>query len=387
LENGAEISGATGESYSNTVGKPAGTYVYVRMAYTAACGWQNSNAFIVYVTGPVAAPASPSANSRCGNGTVTFSASVPGGITIDWYNASSGGAIVSGGTGVTSISPALTQTTTYYAQARNTTTNCVSAARTAVTATINAVPTITRTGGDASQTVTQNTAITAITYTASNATGIALSSGSSFPTGVSGNANGLVYTISGTPSAAGTFNYSVTASHTNGCSSAASSGTITVTALATDFYSSNTWSYGGYTWSDRVVAKPSGCSQVSTLSTTTSASPPAQYKINSDSGVERYYYNWTCALTVCPSGWSLPTRFQISDLVNATNYTNLINVWGYGGYAAGSSMYYALDNAFYWSSNVYPEANAEAFILQYRSGSLYLNTGYKFRGMQVRCVK
>jgi uncharacterized protein (TIGR02145 family) len=51
LENGAEIPGATGESYTNLAGKPsAGTYVYVRMAHTDACGWQNSNAFIVSVS-------------------------------------------------------------------------------------------------------------------------------------------------------------------------------------------------------------------------------------------------------------------------------------------------------------------------------------------------
>jgi hypothetical protein len=47
---------------------------------------------------------------------------------------------VSGGGSVTSISPSLTATTTYFAQARNSTTNCVSASRTEVTATVNAIP-------------------------------------------------------------------------------------------------------------------------------------------------------------------------------------------------------------------------------------------------------
>jgi hypothetical protein len=82
---------------------------------------------------PPAAPTGPSANSRCGSGAVTFSASAPDGVTIDWYDAPSSGSIVSGGSGVTSISPSLTQTTTYYAQARNTTTHCVSSSRLSVT--------------------------------------------------------------------------------------------------------------------------------------------------------------------------------------------------------------------------------------------------------------
>jgi hypothetical protein len=68
---------------------------------------------------------------------VTFSASVSSGITIDWYNASSGGATVTGGYGVTSFSPSLTQTTTYYAESRNTSMNCVSSSRLSVTVTIN----------------------------------------------------------------------------------------------------------------------------------------------------------------------------------------------------------------------------------------------------------
>jgi hypothetical protein len=88
---------------------------------------------------PPAAPTNPSANSRCGSGAVTFSATVPSSITIDWYDASSGGSVVSGGSGVTSFSPTLTQTTTYYAKARNTNTpGCVSSSRLGVTGTVRA---------------------------------------------------------------------------------------------------------------------------------------------------------------------------------------------------------------------------------------------------------
>jgi hypothetical protein len=52
-----------------------------------------------------AAPTGASANTACGSGAVTFSATVPNDCTIAWYNASSGGTIVSGGSDVTSFSP------------------------------------------------------------------------------------------------------------------------------------------------------------------------------------------------------------------------------------------------------------------------------------------
>jgi hypothetical protein len=260
----------------------------------------------------------------------------------------------------------------------------VSATRLPVTATVHAVPVITRSGGAASQTVNQFTAISAITYTASNATGIALSSGS-FPTGVNGTPNGVVFTISGTPSDAGTFTYGITASHTNGCSSAASTGTITVNAV---FNSSSTWSIGGYTWSDQVVAKPSGCSQVDTLSTTSSASPPAQYKINSDSGVERYYYNWTCAQTVCPSGWSTPHHGELYQLMSATDVYYIHSEWGLGGHAQGAIMKYVNTAGVLWASSAPSSDPTCGYYLyyDYEEMKISYNTP-KTNAYEVRCVK
>jgi hypothetical protein len=98
---------------------------------------------------------------------VTFSATVPSGHTIDWYTTSGTGtgSIVSDGTGVTSFSPNLTATTTYYAQARNTTTSCVSSSRTAVTATVNTPPTAPT--GLASSAASVCTTGTTLTLTAS----------------------------------------------------------------------------------------------------------------------------------------------------------------------------------------------------------------------------
>lgn len=87
--------------------------------------------------------------SRYGTGTVNISASVNSSTseTIDWYDVATGGSILSGGTGTTSfITPSISTTTNYYAQARNATTGCISAARATVIATINVAATLTVNG-------------------------------------------------------------------------------------------------------------------------------------------------------------------------------------------------------------------------------------------------
>ncbi|MDR3180378.1 MAG: hypothetical protein LBT61_00415 [Prevotellaceae bacterium] len=67
---------------------------------------------------------------------MTFSATVPNGVTIDWYTADTGGALVSGGGSVTSFSPSINASATYYAEARYAVTGCASTSRLAVGATV-----------------------------------------------------------------------------------------------------------------------------------------------------------------------------------------------------------------------------------------------------------
>jgi gliding motility-associated-like protein len=74
-------------------------------------------------------------SSRTSAGTVNLTATVASGNTVDWYAAATGGSpLASGNTSYTT--PSISQTTVYYAEARNTSTGCVSATRTAVTATV-----------------------------------------------------------------------------------------------------------------------------------------------------------------------------------------------------------------------------------------------------------
>jgi hypothetical protein len=78
------------------------------------------------------------------------------------------------------------------------------------------------------QTLCVNTAITNIVYTASGpVTGV---TASGLPSGVTTSYNGGIFTISGTPTASGTFNYTVTA--TGSCGNATATGSISVTPAA-----------------------------------------------------------------------------------------------------------------------------------------------------------
>ena len=101
--------------------------------------------------------------------------------------------------------------------------------------TVNATGTITVTGdntaGTASTTPTLcvNTALTNITIATTGATGISddgVAAANGLPGGVSASWSGDVITISGTPTATGTFNYTIPL--TGGCGSVNATGTITV---------------------------------------------------------------------------------------------------------------------------------------------------------------
>jgi uncharacterized protein (TIGR02145 family) len=84
--------------------------------------------------------------------------------------------------------------------------------------------------------------LTPITIATTGATGIGSASG--LPSGVTAAWSGNVITISGTPSAAGTFNYSIPL--TGGCGTASATGTITVNPAPV--CPSATITYNGYTY-------------------------------------------------------------------------------------------------------------------------------------------
>ena len=138
----AWFSVATGGTQLSTANPYTTASISVNTTYyvesrTTTCISATRTAVLATVN-PLPAAPTGTAGSNCGTGTVVISAIPPSGSTIDWYSASTGGAVLASGSGVTSFTtPSISATTTYYAASRNLITGCVSATRTAVRATIN----------------------------------------------------------------------------------------------------------------------------------------------------------------------------------------------------------------------------------------------------------
>jgi len=122
-----------------------GGYVVEFGTWTDPADQTFTNFYTGFVTHQIAcSPAtSPSApvginGSRTNAGVVSLSVTTGTGITADWYANSTGGNVLSGGSGNLSYTtPSISSTTTYYVQSRNLSTGCVSSSRTAVVATVN----------------------------------------------------------------------------------------------------------------------------------------------------------------------------------------------------------------------------------------------------------
>jgi hypothetical protein len=122
-----------------------GGYVVEFGTWTDPANQTFTNFYTGFVTHQIAcSPAtSPSApvginGSRTNAGVVSLSVTTGTGITADWYANSTGGNVLSGGSGTLSYTtPSISSTTTYYVQSRNVSTGCVSSSRTAVVATVN----------------------------------------------------------------------------------------------------------------------------------------------------------------------------------------------------------------------------------------------------------
>jgi len=168
----------------------------------------------------------------CSGGSAIFTITGTANATVT-YNINSGGnqtvVVSAAGTATVTITPALA----------NVTLNAVSIAVPTCSAplaltrvvVINAAPTITLTSAAATnnQTLCANSPITSIVYAIANGGTGATATG--LPAGVAGSFSGGQFTITGTPTATGTFKYTVTT--TGGCSFASAVGTITVNAGVT----------------------------------------------------------------------------------------------------------------------------------------------------------
>lgn len=138
LQNGETILSVTLTSSGAASGAAVGSYPITPSA--ASGTFTTSNYNITYADGSLTVIALPNAptgidGAICSTGTVNLSATVSGGETVDWYDASTGGTLLLGSS-TSYTTPSIASTTVYYAEARNTTTGCLSGTRTAVTATV-----------------------------------------------------------------------------------------------------------------------------------------------------------------------------------------------------------------------------------------------------------
>jgi hypothetical protein len=225
----SEIASSNNAAYT-TPALQINTY-YRRIATGATCGAHTSTSALVTVH-PEFTQTNPAGTTICYNTTATFDlAAASGGygaISYQWQKSTDGISNWATADG-TSTNAAYTTTAlkshTYYRRIATGAT-CGAATSTSALVTVQAAMTINRSGGNASQTVTQNSAITAISYTADNASSMTL--GGSLPAGLTHGWSPNKYAISGSPTAPGTFAYSVTTANSLNCANATAYGTITV---------------------------------------------------------------------------------------------------------------------------------------------------------------
>jgi len=230
-------AGVTAAWAANTItisGTPtaAGTFNY-SIPLTGGCGSVNATGTIT-VNAAVNASVSivASATNVCSGTSVTFTATPTNGGTAPTYVWKKNAVTISGATSSTYISTTLVNSDVVTCEMTSNATPCLTgspATSNAVTMTVTA----NNTAGTASTTPTLciNTALTNITHTTTGATGIANAGtigANGLPAGVAASWNGNTITIFGTPSASGTFNYSILL--TGGCGSVNATGIITVAA-------------------------------------------------------------------------------------------------------------------------------------------------------------
>ncbi len=231
----AGVTGTYAAGVFTISGTPAATGIFnYTVATTGGCGAASLTGTITVnrVTITLTSAAATAAQTVCigtaitpitygtGNGTT--------GVTVSGLPAGTTGVYSGGTNGTFTITGTPTTAGTYTYTVTASGCGTITATGT-ITVSAFATITLTSAAATAAQTVCINAPITNITYgiggggTGASATGL--------PAGVTGTYATGVFTISGTPSVSGTFNYTVTTS--GGCGSSTATGTITVSVAST----------------------------------------------------------------------------------------------------------------------------------------------------------
>ena len=175
-------SGGSGVVIVRYLGSPSGTGGTITQVGGYTIHTFNSNGTFAYNGSSSAVVPNVTV---CGSTSATFTGTVAAGLTLDWYNAASGGTLLSQGTS-TYTTPVLASTTTYYVAVRNVSAGCVSATRTAVTATVNTTSFTSTTGasrcGTGTVTLQAATAAGTINWYAASTGGNSSGTGTSYTT-------------------------------------------------------------------------------------------------------------------------------------------------------------------------------------------------------------
>lgn len=223
-------TGVSGSYSSGTItisGTPtvAGTYNYVITLTGGGCDYTKTGSITVTAANTAGtASSSPTlcistaltsiTHSTTGATGIGSATNLPSGVTASWSS------------NTITISGTPTQSGTFnYSIPLSGGCSSVNATGTIV---VTAAKTITLASGAGSnsQSICLNSSLGSLSYSSTGETGVVFSG---LPSGVSGSYSSGTSTISGTPSVAGTYNYTVTT--TGGCGSASASGSITVKAL------------------------------------------------------------------------------------------------------------------------------------------------------------
>ena len=272
-----------------------------------------------------------------------------------------------------SVNP--TATTTYTLIAQNQLTGCSASGVTAVV-TVNQNSTISLTSGAATQVACNNSPINAVVYTiggGGNGAGV-----TGLPPGVTGLYNAGVFTISGTPTSAGTYHYTVTT--TGPCNQATANGTITVGAIPTATFTKNDVSSCGSSPDAIITVTPTGGTGPYTFSWTgmTGVGAHTAYtagNTNTVSGLDIGYYNVSftdangCTGTI--TGIHIQYAFSSYITNNGSISAGCANTGSIILYAnAGVTPYsFSLDGTSYQSGNTFTNLAAGNYTAYVKDGA------------------
>lgn len=298
---------------------PSGTLYYRVRGYNSCTTTANSNTVSFQTTAPLGGTVS-SAQSIC-------SGTSPANLTLSGYTSTSTGIKWQKSSDAAFTSPTdisvnsatlssaaignLTASTYFRAVVQNQFGSWCSSNSTSVLITVNN----TVSTASSTPTVCYNTAITPITHTVIGFSGIGTVTG--LPTGVTPSLSGSTLTISGTPTASGTFNYIIQLTGGScGAGTANATGTITVNQ-----------SPAGLSYT---AASPSYCVGIAitanNASLTTTGSPAAAYSVSPALPAGLSLNASTGAITGTPTAAVAATAYTVTAANSCGNVTSIVNI-------------------------------------------------------------